>query len=831
MSKPSGLWGIPVKVAAGYVALLAVAALAVALVYSYTRSAVELSDVARCTGERREAMNSLTVGMFRLDNAERAIFMGHTDREEAYCRAADSVLAHADSLAVLLTDSGQRARVDTLRALLMRKRENTLLLLAAMDGGGRASLYERKAERLRSGRDSVMVHKSVPRASGEKRVTYVVNKTRRTFFGRLADAFRRQRNDTTATTVDSVAAAADSVRQAIDVAAPVADVLDDIGRAEESMRLSRRGRIRREGEALLAAGIQLADRTGRLMDDIGRAETQWLRKAAVRDAANRRSAATRVWLLAALAVLVASVSLVFVWRDNRRADRYRRSLEQARARAERLLAQRERLLLTITHDIKSPVAAISGFVELLRAHVSAPRPVAYIDNIRSSATHLLALVGSLLDYHQLEKGQISIRRSSFSPARLTADCVGSFRPRAVAAGLSLTLRYTTDAGALSRGDAFRIRQVMENLIGNAVKYTSEGGVTVTAGVAGGMFTFSVADTGRGMTAEESSRIFDAFVRLPGAQGVDGVGLGLSITHELVSLLGGTISVESRPGSGSVFTVAVPVEEAAGIAAETVPPAAGDGEIDALRVLVIDDDTVMLDLIGSMLSRLSSGRCHVVACTQVEEFFVRLDAEPFDIIFTDIEMPGMSGFNIVRRIAGRGIPVVAMTAHDSLGDAVFTDAGFAARLSKPFSVGQLAEVVSAVCRPAESAGGREGGAEEAGDASEDSAALHLDALTEFAGGDAAAARGIIDSFRESTLRDIAAMREALAAGDVAAAGELAHRLIPVFTMIGSPIAPVLRMLSDERQAGGVPAGWHGRCSEVIAGLEQAAAAAGHPERFI
>ncbi len=425
-------------------------------------------------------------------------------------------------------------------------------------------------------------------------------------------------------------------------------------------------------------------------------------------------------------------------------------------------------------------------------------------------------MGSLLDYHLLEKGQVSIRKSTFSPSRLTADCVESFRPRAVAAGLSLTHSYTSDPGALSCGDAFRIRQVMENLVGNAIKYTGQGGVTVTAATDGGMFRFSVADTGRGMTAAETARIFDAFVRLPGARGVDGVGLGLSITHELVSLLGGTIAVESRPGHGSVFTVAIPVESVAGRAAEPVPPAASDRVIPALRVLVIDDDAVMLDLVGRMLARLSSGRCHVVACTQVEEFFVRLDAEPFDIIFTDIEMPGMSGFNIVRRVAARGIPVVAMTAHDTIGDDVFTDAGFSARLPKPFSGEQLAAVVSAVVGNPPDEGVSD---------------LRLGALTEYAAGDAGAAREIIASFRESTLRDTDAMRTALAADDVAAAGGLAHKLIPVFTMIGSPVVPVLRTLADERRADVLPAGWHDRCREAIAGLAHAAAVAEHPERFI
>ncbi|MDO4934973.1 MAG: histidine kinase dimerization/phospho-acceptor domain-containing protein, partial [Prevotella sp.] len=416
MDKSSGFWGIPLKVAFGYAVLLAVSAFAVVLVWDYSRSALRLTDIARRTDMRREAMDGLVHGILRMENAERAIFMGHTGRGDGYCRLTDTVIARADSLAALLSDTLQRRRVDTLRTLLVSKRENTLLLLKAMADDARASLYERKAERLRSGRDSMVVHRDMARKVDEKRVTYVVEKTSPTFFGRLADAFRRSRSDTTATTVDTVAAGTDSIRQRIDLAEPVAEVLTDVGRAEENMRRDRRDRIRRRSEALLATGMQLTERTERLMDDIGRAETHRMRQQAVRNGDNRREATVRVWLLAALAVAVATVSFVFVWRDNRRAERYRRSLDEARRRAENLLQQRERLLLTVSHDIKSPVASISGFTELLMPHVSGDRPRAFLDNIRSSALHLLRLVGALLDYHRLEQGRVEVRSVRFSPA-------------------------------------------------------------------------------------------------------------------------------------------------------------------------------------------------------------------------------------------------------------------------------------------------------------------------------------------------------------------------------------------------------------------------------
>lgn len=871
MDKSSGFWGIPLKVAFGYAVLLAVSAFAVVLVWDYSRSALRLTDIARRTDMRREAMDGLVHGILRMENAERAIFMGHTGRGDGYCRLTDTVIARADSLAALLSDTLQRRRVDTLRTLLVSKRENTLLLLKAMADDARASLYERKAARLRSGRDSMVVHRDMARKVDEKRVTYVVEKTSPTFFGRLADAFRRSRSDTTATTVDTVAAGTDSIRQRIDLAEPVAEVLTDVGRAEENIRRDRRDRIRRRSEALLATGMQLTERTERLMDDIGRAETHRMRQQAVRNGDNRREATVRVWLLAALAVAVATVSFVFVWRDNRRAERYRRSLDEARRRAENLLQQRERLLLTVSHDIKSPVASISGFTELLMPHVSGDRPRAFLDNIRSSALHLLRLVGALLDYHRLEQGRVEVRSVSFSPAQLVADCVESFRLRAEEKGLAVVYSCATTMPPTCLGDAFRIRQIAENLIGNAVKYTDSGRVTVTADVSSGRFLLTVADTGRGMTEEESRRIYDAFTRLPGAQGIDGVGLGLSITRELVTLLDGTIDLDTAPGRGSTFTVSIPVSVPVAAASASAPSslsssassvpssslspsssqsssspsaAAGPALSGRRSILAVDDDALQLQLLREMVSSLSASRWEVVTCSDVDGMWSAVATGRFSMLFTDIEMPAMNGFEIAARLgdavpAGCRLPVVAMTAHDAISDDDFLRAGFAACLHKPFTAAELTEVIRRVMETDEydrimspetsdmvsalSPSSSNSPSSCVPSPSGPASSLRFSALAAFADGDEDAVMEIMTSFRTQTMADVAAMKHAAGTKDIQAAGALAHRLIPVFTMIESPAVSAMRRLADARRAEEVPKEWSEWCREVMEEMERAVAA--------
>lgn len=811
----------PFKVALGYAFFVVMLGVALLFIRHYTRSAIRLSDVEQAVALRSNAVNRLVHGLFDVENRERALCLGQTDSVSGYVAAVDRAVGYADSLSLLLDDRRQRQRVDSLRLLLADRRDNTLRLVGVLNAGRRQGLYELTTERLRSGRDSLVVRRNVGRTVEEKKVTYVVEKTGSTFFGRLADAFRRSRADTTSMRVDTLSSAADSVSQSINVADTVADVLAAVGRRESLRRAERRDRIAAGRQALQESGIELTARAEQLLRDISRDEQLWMQKAGAADAARRRSMMLRVGGLAVASVVLAVALLALVWRDNRRAARYRRSLEEARSRAERLMEQRERLLLTITHDIKSPVSAISGFVELLRPHVTAGKAQACIENIRASAAHLLRLVGALLDYHQLENGRMTVRPVSFSPARLITDCVESFRPRASAAGLSLVCRPAASASVMCSADAFRIRQIAENLTGNALKYTAAGGVTVDVSVDGGLMLLSVADTGQGMTAEESRRVFTAFTRLPGAQGTDGVGLGLSITRELVALLGGSISLDTAPGRGSTFTVRLPVADVRPVDA---PPATDTSaaplpEMGNLRILAIDDDPLQLQLLTAMIASVSGGQWQVDACTGIDDMLAKARGGAFDLLLTDIEMPAMNGFELVDKVSGWGIPVVAMTAHDTIGDDDFRRAGFSACIRKPFTADGLAEAISRVarscCPP--------GAAASPPASSEGAAPFRFAALTEFAAGDAAASRDILDRFREQTLADIGTMSRAAASRDLPAAGGLAHRLIPVFTMIQSPAVPLMRRLADARRESAVPAEFDEWCAGVVGELRRAVAA--------
>ena len=218
----------------------------------------------------------------------------------------------------------------------------------------------------------------------------------------------------------------------------------------------------------------------------------------------------------------------------------------------------------------------------------------------------------------------------------------------------------------------------------------------------GWLTLAVTDTGRGMTSDEQQRVFDAFTRLPGAQGIEGIGLGLSITRETVQLLGGTIRVTSTVGKGSTFTVRLPMEvvplvEASTPSAATPAPKLSSTARQGLTVLVLDDDALQLQLLGEMLAQLGGTPLKVLATQHVSEALENIATQHPDVLFTDIEMPEMSGTDLIHHIDHSHMKVVAMTAHDDSMVPRLRQAGFDACLLKPFSMHTLAATLTQITR--------------------------------------------------------------------------------------------------------------------------------------
>ena len=403
-------------------------------------------------------------------------------------------------------------------------------------------------------------------------------------------------------------------------------------------------------------------------------------------------------------VLVLIFSIVIA-RDITRNNHYRRELEKAKLYAENLLVAREKLMLTITHDIKAPAGSIIGYIDLLIRLVRDRRQQFYLSNMKSSAQHLLALVTSLLDYHRLEAGKMDLHPVAFNPHELLTDIYNSFLPLAEKKNLQLIFEEHLPASLTLEGDPFRIRQIVENLLSNALKFTAAGKITLEAAYHGNQFVFRVADTGYGMTAKDQERIFKEFTRLRSAQGQEGFGLGLSITRKLVELLLGKITVESTPGEGSTFQVSIPLPSISPKKASQIPETSLSIPETLLRVLIIDDDRIQMHLTEAMLHNVSEEvkglKIETVCCEQPEELVAQLQAQTFHLLFTDIQMPAMNGFELLKHLRSlplpqaQSIPVIAITARGDMDKNDFQQKGFAGMLQKPFNQSDLKSVLKEV----------------------------------------------------------------------------------------------------------------------------------------
>lgn len=724
-------FGTSKKIITGYILLAVVIAIATWQIYDNSRLFVALNNASEQLLKRRDVVDSLVCSLLETNNAERSVLLGEGSEWPHFNRSVATSEQMAKQLKPFIADQGQRQRIDTLVELIHMKRENTKRVAQLMAFDNRDAFYRNKVQALQSGRDSVVIHSKLYGQHGQREKVYEIIKSKRGFFRRLGDAFRRQHADTVGVTNILHDTKADSTAQRINIADSVANILTDIQNEEQRQNSRQQENVAARLNRLQRVSLQLSQRTGLLLEHIQREEKNALQKALGHAMQSRHKMVVRIAIIGLVAILIAALLVAYILRDIKRERRDRQRIVEAKTETERIMAQRERLLLTITHDIKAPAASIAGFIELLSEQVSRQKALAYIDSMRHSAIHLQQLVAALLDYHLLESGKAERHDVSFVPQQLAKSCVEEFKPMAAEKGLDITLgTLTPNCGDLWRSDAFRVKQIMSNLIGNAVKYTDRGGVKVEIRISPRQhLIIYVSDTGRGMSQADCQRIFDAFTRLPNGQGKEGVGLGLSITREVVQMLGGTITVTSEEGKGSCFTVSLPIkkeekkqkkdveENVASVEtnrssteakeATTENNDATNGANDAMNgnndatteinILAVDDDALQLELFKEMAQKIGGAKLNISTTTSASEAIKLAEETKPQIMFTDIEMPEMSGKDMLKHVKNSDMSTVAMTAHDPSIMTSLKKAGFSTCLFKPFNAATLAATLAQITR--------------------------------------------------------------------------------------------------------------------------------------
>lgn len=375
------------------------------------------------------------------------------------------------------------------------------------------------------------------------------------------------------------------------------------------------------------------------------------------------------------------------------------ALVQARDQALAGEKAKAEMLAVMSHEMRTPLNGLLGTAELLADTRLTARQRRYLETIRSSGQLLARHVNDVLDISRLDAGKMAVAADPFDADALLADVAASQRPLAEAQGNRLRVVLAHGGLGPVLGDAQKLRQILLNLIGNAVKFTRDGTITVTAErLADGMAAFEVQDTGIGIAASDLPRIFDDFVTLDTSYGrqSEGTGLGLPIAKRMAGALGGRIAAQSTPGLGSRFRLVLPLPPTDGPTPDLAPPAPAPAATSPLRVLVVEDNAVNRMVLREML--LADGHT-VTEATDGAEGVAQAQAAAHDLIFMDISMPGLDGVGAARAIRAsdgpcRDVPIIALTAHALPSDLDrFAEAGMNATLTKPLARAGLRAVLA------------------------------------------------------------------------------------------------------------------------------------------
>ena len=402
--------------------------------------------------------------------------------------------------------------------------------------------------------------------------------------------------------------------------------------------------------------------------------------------------------LTGFVLLLLVISYIIIHRNANRIKRYKQKttdligqLQQSVEQNEALINSRKKAVHTITHELRTPLTAIIGYTALMEKGNDADKKEQYVRNIRQSSDRMREMLNTLLSFFRLDNGK---EQPNFSPCRISAIThilETEFTPIAMHKGLALTITNQKDTIVLT--DKERILQIGNNLLSNAIKFTENGGVSLRTDYDNGILKIIVEDTGTGMTNEEQQRVFVAFERLANAAAKDGFGLGLSIVQRIVSMLGGTIRLESEKGKGSRFTVEIPMQTA-GELPERINQTRIHHDRTFHDVIAIDNDEVLLLMLKEMY--VQEG-VHCDICTNVSELMELIRKKEYALLLTDLNMPEINGFELLELLRtsnvgnSKTIPVVVTTASGSCSKEELMERGFADCLPKPFSISELIEV--------------------------------------------------------------------------------------------------------------------------------------------
>ncbi len=511
------------------------------------------------------------------------------------------------------------------------------------------------------------------------------------------------------------------------------------------------------------------------------------------------TASTNIAYIGGTALIVIIILGWIIINDINQTQEYRKKLEQLNKEREVLLRSKTMLFATVTHDLQTPLGSLIGFSDLLANTHLDEKQQKYIQNIQSSTQYISNLINDLTDFSKLENNKISIQEKAFNPSDLIESICAPLLPIAESKKIKLKTTIDPELDNAFISDPYRLKQIITNLTTNAIKFTQQGGVFIEALLLENKLHLKVIDTGIGIEQSQIDNIFKEFSQANEdiEKRFGGTGLGLNISKRLITLLNGSIMVDSIIGEGSIFTIILPIEKA------DVSISKSNGlehykdlftVLSSNKIIVVDDDKIQLQLMEELLSPIFKEVAILNDSTEIENL---LEQNSFDLILSDIQMPKKDGFEMIKSLKNNNrhktIPIIALSGKRDLTIEDFTSAGFASAHQKPIQLQELLLLITQILHP-EYQVILENPTPKI-KVNEDQL-YDIDQLSQFIGDDKNSLKKFIVIFIDSTNENLLDLNYAKEDFDLDTIGNIAHKMLPMFRQLQiNHIIPLLEQLED------------------------------------
>ena len=679
MRNKDSLTLLRLKMLGGYVSLLIVFIIASCIIVTKSGALEENGHRYKENVERRTLSENAFLQLFDLTQMDGQAPIWDAERMAVYEEKEKAVLAMLDSMVQTIPDTAQVRRVKEIKQLVGEKKDYLLAIHEDLeqlrDVNG---LVKRKMPEIIR-----QANRANQRLTDEVSENLKENRHKTTgMFGWL----KSKKKANAETEVENNRALHRAKQQTDRILTSLAT---DIQQSQERSA----NQLFQHMEDLVRKESLLNEKITQLASDFNAEDSQMRKLGSTHLMSHQRETLHLVMWFGFAAFILA---LIFYWlfhRDANERHRNKMLLEQSYQHSEELLTLRRNMMLTVSHDLRSPLTSIMGYADLIAETTKDEKCKQYEEAIKQSSDRMLTLLNTLLSYYRLDTGKEEVEMVPFRVKNVLNSLLVEYEPIAEMKNVEIESTFTGD-DTVVMGDRKRILQIAGNILSNAIKFTKKGSVNISVDYRDNTLTIKVQDSGTGMNEEQVKRIFAPFSRLDNADTQEGFGLGLSIAKALVELLEGQIDVESHVGFGSKFTVTIPVVE-------------GDDEIqqlaeentvtlpEGLRIAIVDDDVTVLRMTVEMLSKKN---VQAVGCPTVNDLFDRMRQSDYDLIITDIKLGGMSGFDLLELLRdanignSKSVPLLAMTGRTERKAEDFINAGFSGCILKPFSYAELTQAI-------------------------------------------------------------------------------------------------------------------------------------------